>query len=208
MSRAPRTITLGRATINCRCHVCAFFHSSEDEYNVLMPFILEGLVAGDTAIQILDKDRWAGRIRRLSDRGIDTENAEQSGQLDVRAWEEAYLQPGRFDQDAMIAMLQELGTSGERRGTGVTRLWTNMEWALLDRRGVHDILEYESRVNDILPKYDMATICSYDLVEIQRSTNGGRAAHPSAGHRRRNPAGESVLRATDRISSRVGKPQK
>ena len=163
MSRAPRTITLGRATINCRCHVCAFFYSREDEYNVLMPFMLEGLLAGDTAIQILDKDHRAERIRRLSEHGIDTEDAEQNGQLDVRTWEDAYLQPGRFDQDAMIAMLQELGTSGERRGTGVTRLWTNMEWALLDRSGVHDILEYESRVNDILPKYDMAAVCSYDL---------------------------------------------
>jgi len=53
MSTAPRTITLGRATINCRCHVCAFFYSREDEYNVLTPFMLEGLLAGDTAWPLL-----------------------------------------------------------------------------------------------------------------------------------------------------------
>ncbi len=178
MSRAPRTITLGRATINCRCHVCAFFHSREDEYNVLMPFMLEGLLAGDTVIHILGKDHRAERIRRVNEHGFDIEDAEQSGQLDVRSWEDTYLRPGRFDQDAMMVMLQDLGRSGERRGTGATRLWANMEWVLLRP------------------------------VEIQRSTNGRCAAHPSAGHRRRNPAGESVLLATDRISSRVGKPQK
>jgi DcmR-like sensory protein len=162
MSKAPRTITLGRATFNCRCHVCAFFYSREDEYNVLLPFMLEGLLAGDTAIQILDKDHRAERIRRLSEHGIDTEDAEQNGQFDVRTWEDAYLQPGRSDQDAMIAMLQEIGTSGEWRGSGVTRLWANMEWALLDCLGGDDLLEYESHVNDVLPKYDIATVCSYD----------------------------------------------
>jgi hypothetical protein len=29
-----------------------------------------------------------------------------------------------------------------------------MEWALEDRPGVHDIVEYETRLNFILPKYD------------------------------------------------------
>ncbi|HWN50281.1 MAG TPA: MEDS domain-containing protein [Xanthobacteraceae bacterium] len=38
-----------------------------------------------------------------------------------------------------------------------------MEWALVDCLGADDTLEYESRVNDIVPKYDMAAVCSYDL---------------------------------------------
>jgi hypothetical protein len=42
-------MTLGRATVNCRCHVCGFFHSREEEYDVLMPFTQEGFMAGDTA---------------------------------------------------------------------------------------------------------------------------------------------------------------
>jgi hypothetical protein len=29
-----------------------------------------------------------------------------------------------------------------------------MEWALKDLPGVHDILEYGTRLNSILPKYD------------------------------------------------------
>jgi hypothetical protein len=34
----------------------------------------------------------------------------------------------------------------------MTRLWANMEWALLDFPGVHDIVEYESRLNYIPAK--------------------------------------------------------
>jgi DcmR-like sensory protein len=126
-------------------------------------------LAGDNAIHILDKGHRAERMRRMKDGGIDAEGAVNSGQLEVRAWENAHLRPGRFDQYAMIALLEELGAAGGRRGTGVTRLWANMEWALLDFPGVHDILEYESRVNDVLPKYDMATVCTYDLSKFSAS---------------------------------------
>jgi hypothetical protein len=41
-----------------------------------------------------------------------------------------------------------------------------MEWALHDFPGVHDIVEYESRLNYMLPKYDMATVCTYDLTRF------------------------------------------
>jgi len=35
-----------------------------------------------------------------------------------------------------------------------------MEWALEDFPGVHDVAEYESRINYMLPKCDMATACT------------------------------------------------
>jgi hypothetical protein len=37
---------------------------------------------------------------------------------------------------------------------------SNMEWALMDFPGTHDIVEHESRINYMLPKYDMATVCT------------------------------------------------
>jgi hypothetical protein len=45
----------------------------------------------------------------------------------------------------------------------MTRLWANMEWALQDLPGVHDIVEYETRLNHVLPKYDDVVVCTYDL---------------------------------------------
>ena len=35
-------------------HVCAFFHSKDEEYNVLLPFITEGFDHGDKAYHIVD----------------------------------------------------------------------------------------------------------------------------------------------------------
>lgn len=169
MAQGSRTVTLARATVNCRCHVCAFFTSREDECAVLLPFMKEGFDAGDRAVHILHRDHRGERMRRLAEIGIDAEGAERIGLLDVRSWEDAYLRGGRFDQNQMIELLSEIGSAGDRQGTGVTRLWANMEWALLDFPGTRDILEYESRLNGVLPNYNVATVCTYDLTKFSAS---------------------------------------
>ena len=48
--------------------------------------------------------------------------------------------------------------AGTAQGYPLTRLVANMEWALEDRPGVNDVVEYETRLNYILPKYDDAVV--------------------------------------------------
>jgi len=69
----------------------------------------------------------------------------------------------------MIGALQEIATDREQRGSGITRIWANMGWALGDFPGAHDIVEYESRLNYVLPKYDIAAVCTYDLTQFSAS---------------------------------------
>src|ERR1700731_3761271 len=52
MADCSKTVGLARSRLNYRCHVCAFFHSREDEYKILIPFMRESLDAGDRAVQI------------------------------------------------------------------------------------------------------------------------------------------------------------
>ena len=137
-------------------HVCAFFHSKEEEYRVLLPFILEGFTRGDKAFHIVDPQHRQAHLRRLADTGIDVVAAEQRGQLEVRRWEDAYLLDGHFDQNRMLSLIEEVLNNGKAQGFALTRLIANMEWALEDRPGVEDIVEYETRLNYILPKYDDA----------------------------------------------------
>src|SRR5262245_56283133 len=46
-------------------HVCGFFHSKEEEYRVLLPFIQEGFDQGERAFHIVDGRRRADHVRRL-----------------------------------------------------------------------------------------------------------------------------------------------
>ena len=63
----------------------------------------------------------------------------------------------------MTALLEGALRRGKELGYPVTRLVASMDWALEDRPGVHDIVEYECRLNYILHKYDDAVCCTYDL---------------------------------------------
>ena len=190
MSDGTKMVRLARSQLNCRCHVCAFFHSREDEYKILVPFMKEGLDAGDRAVQVIGAEHRAEQIRRLTESGVDASAAEQSGQLEVLTWENAVLRGGRFDQYAMIGALQEIATEGERQGFAITRIWANMGWALGDFPGVHDIVEYESRLNYVLPNYDIAAVCTYDVTQFSAIVMDILRTHPQViigGVLRENP---------------------
>ncbi len=146
-------VHLAGSTLEQSRHVCAFFHTPDEEYRVLLPFIIEGLDRGERAFHIVDPAMRTDHLERLKAAGIDVAGAEQRGQLEVRVWAEAYLREGHFDQDAMLALIQQVLEEGPRHGLSLTRLVAHMEWALEDRPGVDDLVEYETRLNYLLPRY-------------------------------------------------------
>lgn len=163
MDTDQRAITIGQSEFRCPCHACAFFNSRDEEYEVLLPFTKEGYQAGDRMFQVVAKEHRDERRARLATAGIDLDKAESAGNLDIRVWEEAYLRGNRFDQDAMLELAESVLREGRDKGFAVTRLWANMEWALEDFPGVHDIVEYEARANKFLPHYPAFVVCTYDL---------------------------------------------
>lgn len=44
-----------------------------------------------------------------------------------------------------------------------------MEWALTGLPGTGDLIEYETRVNYVIPKYEDTVICTYDLTKFGAS---------------------------------------
>jgi hypothetical protein len=151
-----KAVRLAGSVLDRSRHVCAFFATKDEEYRVLLPFIREGFEQGDRAFHIVDGRHRAAHLERLRREGIDVDREQTDGRLEVRRWEDAYLRGGRFDQNAMLALIQDVLTTGHRQGFPLTRLVANMEWALEDRPGVEDIVEYETRLNYILPQYDDA----------------------------------------------------
>jgi MEDS: MEthanogen/methylotroph, DcmR Sensory domain len=165
----PKQVRLAGSVLDRKRHVCAFFHSKEEEYNVLLPFIKEGFEQGDRAFHIIDGHRRQDHMRRLQETGIDTAAAESEERLVVRHWEDAYLQDGHFDQHRQISLFERVLLEGKKQGYPLTRFVAGTEWALLDRPGVHDLIEYESRINDMFGKYDDPVCCTYDVSKFSAS---------------------------------------
>jgi DcmR-like sensory protein len=146
-------IRFAGSVLDAQRHVCALFHSHDEEYRVLLPFITEGFERGEKAFHIVDPALRAAHCQRLTSGGIDVEAAEKSGQFQLRNWADAYLREGHFDQDKMLALIEEVLDGGKQQGFPLTRLVAHMEWALEDRPGVDDLVEYETRLNYVLPRY-------------------------------------------------------
>ena len=146
-------ISFAGGTLDKHRHVCAFFDSFDEELRVLQPFVKEGLQRGEKAFHIVDPQLRGAYIRELGKAGIDILAAERTKQFQLRTWDQAYLREGHFDQERMLALIQEVLDSGPKEGFPLTRLVAHMEWALEDRPGVDDLVEYETRLNYVLPRY-------------------------------------------------------
>ena len=153
LRESERPIRFAGSVLGAQRHVCAFFHSPDEEYRVLLPFIKEGFERGEKAFHIVDPALREEHLHRLASAGIDVAAVEQRGQFELRGWADAYLRGGHFDQDRMLALIQEVLEGAGPRGFPLTRLVAHMEWALEDRPGVDDLVEYETRLNYILPRY-------------------------------------------------------
>jgi hypothetical protein len=151
-------------------HICAFFNDMDEHYRVLQSFIKDGFEDGDKAFHLIDPERRGDHLNRLAEAGIDVEVSIASGQLEVHAWEDGPLRGERFDQDAWLAGFEEVLRSGPASGYARTRFIAQMEWALVDMPGLGDMIEFETRVNYVVPKYDNQVICAYDLSKFGAST--------------------------------------
>ncbi len=141
------------ATLARHRHVCAFFHTRDEEYQVLLPFIREGFDQADRAFHIVDPKLREDHLERLRSADINVSETQQTGQLKVLNWEDSYLRDGHFDQYRMLALIEQVLGNDKPQAFGLTRLLGQMEWALESLPGVNDLLEYEARLNHILPRY-------------------------------------------------------
>jgi MEDS: MEthanogen/methylotroph, DcmR Sensory domain len=143
-------------------HVCAFFSSRQQEYDTLLPFVRDGLELGERAYHVLPSQYREEHLEQLRGAGIDVAAAQRRRQLEVATPQETYLRGGRFDKDAMLVLIQEALETGPTLGFPLTRLIAHAEGVLQDWSNINGWIEYETRLNDVLPRYDDPVICTYD----------------------------------------------
>jgi len=162
MTATAAPIPFAGSTLGGYRHVCAFFSSAQEEYDTLLPFVRDGLDRGERAYHVLPSQYREEHLEQLRSAGIDVAAAQRRRQLEVATPQETYLRGGRFNKDAMLALTQEVLKSGATLGFPLTRLIAHAERVLEDRSSINDWIEYEARLNDVLPGYDDPVICTYD----------------------------------------------
>src|SRR5579864_5990118 len=170
MRKTVAPISLAGSQLGDVRHVCAFFNSADEEYRVLLPFIKDGFDCGDKAVHVVGPEQHNDHLRRLTAAGIDAAAVQRSGQFELRSNTETYLRDGRFDQERMLEFFEQLASGNASGGFPLSRIVCHMEWASDGPSYLDDLVEFESRVNDVWRRHDDAVICTYDLARFGGDT--------------------------------------
>lgn len=160
MNRRP--VTLCGRNLGVPAHICAFFDSEDQQYDVLLPYFQEGLDNGEQVVSILNRDRHPDHFARLHAAGMPVDEVIAAERLKVMASDETYTNGGTFAVESMFALLAR--TLQDAQGQfGFVRTCGDMEWALASLSSTDGLMEYEARVNALLPQYDCTLMCIYDV---------------------------------------------
>ena len=159
-------------------HICGFYRKPSERDDILIPFLVEGLKAGDKCTCVVDsctpEDVLAGMAGH-----IEVEPYLSDRQLEVLDSYGTYLAEGGFLPERMLKFWegkarQGLGRqnvgderpsdSGSRPdGPMRARNIGDMSWAHRNESVVSDLMGYESELNRIMSNFPQVNLCLYDL---------------------------------------------
>ncbi len=143
-------------------HICAFYPSLAERDGILIPYLSEGLDAGDKCICVVDGTDVQGLVASLGS-GTPCGHDPSQPQLDVHRSEDTYLANGGFSTDVMIDFWDKSIGGAFEDGYAFARAAGEMTWALRHMPGVEELIGYEALLNKFLPKYPQVILCLYEL---------------------------------------------
>ena len=164
--RKNQTVTLCGETLEGSVHICAFFDSREDQYEILLPWIKEGLSNKETVLTILDQKLHEDHFAKLKESDIAVDEVLDNGLLKVATTEDTYLDGGAFAAERMFNIVEQAISNSQEEECCGFRGYGEMQWALKNLPGTDELMEYEARLNLLTPKYDCNILCIYDINKL------------------------------------------
>jgi hypothetical protein len=165
--------TLSHAHLRNHFHACAFVTGPLEERAVIDPFFVEGMRRGEKAVYIVDPEHRDEHETRLA------ASAPSQDLLEVTSWNDAHLKGGSFDQQRMMAALDDMIREHAASGRPPMRLVGQMGWIFSSPPGIEQLVAYEASVNEVLNRGKTPTVCVYDVRRLSGSlTMDLLRAHP------------------------------
>ncbi|WP_339103540.1 MEDS domain-containing protein [Haloterrigena salinisoli] len=144
-------------------HLALIYESRAEQFATVIPYITHGLERGERCVYIADENDTAAVLAALrdSDADVDVDAALESGALTMYTAQDSYLRNGAFDPDEMIAFLSETIEEAAAEYEGL-RITGEMTWVFGDDPPLEDLVEYEGKLNDLLPDADGIALCQYN----------------------------------------------
>lgn len=147
-------------------HVCTHFRGKGEQWRMIGPHVARFLRAGWPVHYLHDPDRGLSALdigEALRADGVDADTHVRAGLLCLVPVKMAYLPKGRFSASRMVDFIEAIILKRRADGFDKVLLTGEMSWFLSGVPGVHEIHEYEDRLNGLRIKYPGASmVCQYD----------------------------------------------
>ena len=156
----PTSLRLGGATVPFNTHLAPFYDSDEGRMRLALPFLADGLRAGETCFLIASGavlDDYLDRLGRQPD--LDLEGKVASGQLVTRPG------PGRTVKEA-LAFWEDSLWERYAESRGPFRAVAEMARVRLQFESESAMLEFEAAVTAVLKRFPVVVLCQYDVREF------------------------------------------
>ncbi|AKB32412.1 sensory transduction histidine kinase [Methanosarcina siciliae HI350] len=143
-------------------HFCQFYQTKEDLMEILVPYFKAGLENNENCIwitsQLLEVEEAKEALRRAVP---DFEIYLKKGQIEIFPYIRGYINEGVFDSERAVNGLKEKLNQALERGYEGLRVTGDACW--LEKEGWTDFVNYENKVDSVIEKHQMISLCSYHL---------------------------------------------
>jgi len=147
-------------------HICAIFDDHEQQMEVMVPFMVQGLRAKQRCVWVGPTASCELFRNRLAHLGGDLPTLETSGQLVVMSDLEYYLEEGLFEPARTMQLLRTFLRDSQAQGYHTMRVTGDVSWILQDRIDVEIWTQWETALNDALVGEPMVVVCQYDRRQV------------------------------------------
>lgn len=143
-------------------HCCSIYNNTEQQFSIIIPFIIKGLENGEKCLFIVDESIASNINAFFKDNKINLNTYIDSGQFSFLTKEESYLKEGYFDPDQMLELLKSNLHQALDEGYSGLRVTGEMTWVFSILPGVERLMEYEAKLNELIPNSKITAICQYN----------------------------------------------
>lgn len=150
--------------LNVGDHICGFYRQPAERDDILIPFLVEGLRAGDKCTCVVDSCTPDDVLAAMNGH-LEVSPYLSDRRLEVLDSYGTYLAGGGFLPERMLAFWEGKARQapGGAAGPMTARNIGDMSWAHRNERVVGDLMGYESELNRIMSNFPQVNLCLYDL---------------------------------------------
>lgn len=151
-------------------HICYLYNDDEERHRILSLFARHALLEGDRLDYLADVSDSAEFPRIMAELGLPHPRHDLAGHIEIATTRDAYFPTGEFDPDATLARIRQHFHDAMADGHNGARITGEMAWALRGIPGSERLIEFESRINQLVQETPSTVMCQYDLREFDGAT--------------------------------------